>query len=35
MVFWVQIFLNCLVLGALLLLIAIGLNILCGISPGS
>jgi branched-chain amino acid transport system permease protein len=32
MVFWVQIFLNCLVLGALLLLIAIGLNIIYGIS---
>lgn len=32
MVFWVQICLNCLVLGALLLLIAIGLNIIYGIS---
>lgn len=31
-VFWVQIGLNCLVLGALLLLIAIGLNIIYGIS---
>lgn len=32
MVFWVQICLNCLALGALLLLIAIGLNIIYGIS---